>query len=443
MGCLALVALIAGYGSLQPYTGPLFIVLSSGPIGAYTATLFPIAGLLAVAMALKGAVPQPKTGEYCALIVTVTLGATLLGMSSNLLMVYLSLELVSLASYLLTAFGFQKQGTEAALKYLLFGGVSSGIMLFGLSLLYGLTGTLSLGQAGFGEALWAAPPLAVGVTLLMVLAGFLFKISATPFHIWAPDVYQAAPTPIAAFFSVAPKIAGLVVLARFCAAIHWEAAGQTLVQDVLAIVAILSMTVGNFSAIWQTDAKRLLAYSSIAHSGFLLSGVVAYSSTGIRGMLFYAAIYLMMNFAAFLLVQHYAKLTGETKINHYKGMGKTMPYTGIAFLIVMAALTGLPPTAGFTAKFLVFAALLETYQASGNTILMILFVVGLLHTVVSLFYYLKIPYYLYFKNTANTNLEGLSAPMPKLAMVLALVLIVFFFKPDWLMLFFNSVKLVF
>ncbi|MDO1448303.1 NADH-quinone oxidoreductase subunit N [Rhodocytophaga aerolata] len=383
-----------------------------------------------------------KSGEYVSLLVAITLGLHLMAMAANLLMIYLSVELVSISSYILATFKHNKKGSEGGLKYLLFGAMSSGIMLYGMSLLYGFTGTLSLSlQEGttFITELLAVHSLPVLLAVFLTVGGLLFKIAAAPFHIWAPDVYESAPTPVVAFFSVAPKAAGFAVLLRFLLStwlLYPDQIGSehfSPIRAILIAIAILTLIVGNFSALWQKNAKRMLAYSSIAHAGFMLAGLLAVNELGWQSVLFYLVVYLFMNFAAFLLIDAIYQQRQTEEIEDYKGLGIQNQFLGVAFLIVMIALTGLPPTAGFTAKLFIFSALWQDYQSTGDNLVLLLFVVGLFNVVVALFYYLRIPYYMFFRSGKELNTINLGMYTVLLLVFLIVAVFLFFFKADWLM----------
>ena len=401
-----------------------------------------LSGLLAVLFSVR--VGRQLPGEFYALLLGLMFATMLMTMASNLLLIYLSLETASICAYLLTAFSGGRQGAEAGLKYLLFGAVASAVMVYGMSLLYGFTGTLDITAYTFKSGLMSLniPVLPVLLAAFLVLAGFLFKISVVPFHLWTPDAYQGAPLPAAALFSTAPKLAGLALLLRFLS--HFMEAGIIFAglrfdwQLILGILAITTMLAGNLAAVWQQDVRRLLAYSSIAHSGLLLAAVLVFRELGYKALLFYSFVYVLMNFAAFILVNNLKAETGSYRIQDYKGLGSRLSYTSVLLVVVMIALTGLPPTAGFTAKLLVFSALWEGYSSGGPKMLLYLLFTGVATTVVALFYYLKIPYYLYLKKQ-----EGLQEPLLKasgstllervLAGVLTLLLVLFFFKADWVM----------
>ena len=366
--------------------------------------------------------------DWLPILLALLLGLYLMTMSVNLLTIYLSIELVSISSYLLTALSANRKASEGGLKYLLFGAVSSAIMLYGMSLLYGLTGTLALSD--FVEELSRNDSFVIYVAGFLTLAGILFKLSLVPFHVWTPDTYEAAPTPVVAFFSVGPKAAALLVLMRVLTALPAN------FQTPLAVIALASILLGNLSALWQTDAKRMLAYSSIAHAGFLLVGVVSFNETGFEAATFYVATYVFINMAAFLLIDLLARQrNGNLTMQDFSGLSTSQPLLSAALTVVMIALTGLPPTVGFTAKLLVFSSLLEAYQSTGNLWLPALFVIGLLNAVVSLFYYLRIPFLLYFRPaTASSVSENrVSRPQLILAAVLTVPVLVLFFKPDWVL----------
>ena len=392
-------------------------------------------------------VPSTKTSklplEWYALLVAMTLGLFLMAKSVNLLSIYLSIELVSISSYLLTALAADRKASEGGIKYLLFGAISSAIMLYGMSLLYGMTGTLDITANVFGAELARQDGAVAAVAVLLTLAGLLFKLAGVPFHIWTPDAYEAAPVPVAAFFSVAPKAAAVLIVMRIVTALPVESIGGgeatvAVLQTPLAVLALAGILIGNLSALRQTDAKRLLAYSTIAQAGFLLVGVVALSQAGFEAVLFYASTYLFISLAAFFLIDLLAKASGndgDLTIHRFAGMGAKQPLVSVALTVVMLALTGLPPTVGFTAKLLSFSALYDTYQRSGNPWLLALFVLGLLNAIISLVYYLKIPFLLFFR--PDTNDQRTDGYLPRGAMWLTIGLVVpviaLFVKPEWIL----------
>ncbi|GAB3949424.1 NADH-quinone oxidoreductase subunit N [Spirosoma harenae] len=375
--------------------------------------------------------------EWYSLLVAMTLGLFLMTISVNLLSIYLSIELVSICSYLLTALVADKKASEGGIKYLLFGAVSSAIMLYGMSLLYGMTGTLDLTAEAFGAGLSQQEIPVATVALLLTLAGLLFKLAGVPFHIWTPDAYEAASVPVAAFFSVAPKAAAILVLMRTVTALPIESSmsGATTadLQTPLAVLALSGILIGNLSALRQTDAKRLLAYSTIAHAGFLLVGVVAMNEAGFNAVLFYVGTYLFMSLAAFFLIDLLAYSNGsDLTIRNMAGLGAKQPLLSIALTVVMLGLTGLPPTVGFTAKLLSFTALYNAYERTGETWLFVLFALGILNALISLIYYLKIPFLLFFRSAITESPSTRTLPKPAIWLVIGLTIPVigFFLKPE-------------
>jgi NADH-quinone oxidoreductase subunit N len=382
--------------------------------------------------------------EWYSLLIAMTLGLFLMTISVNMLSIYLSIELVSICSYLLTALTADRKASEGGIKYLLFGAISSAIMLYGMSLLYGMTGTLDLTADAFGAEMARQEGAVVAVAVLLTLAGLLFKLAGVPFHVWTPDAYEAAPVPVAAFFSIGPKAAAVLVIIRVVTALPVSALdGSTafVLQTPLAVLALAGILIGNLSALRQTDAKRLLAYSTIAHAGFLLVGVVAMNNAGFDAVLFYVGTYLFISLAAFFLIDLLARSQGQDlTIRTFAGLGPKQPLLSIALLIVMLALTGLPPTVGFTAKLLSFSALYDAWQQSGNGWLLALFALGLLNALISLVYYLKIPFLLFFR----PPIAELSHPMPLpkvavwLAVGLVIPIVLLFLKPDLLLQFITA-----
>lgn len=329
-------------------------------------------------------------GEYYALLLAVTLGMFLMASSTNLLMIFISLETVSLTSYILAGFlTHSPRSSEAAFKYITYGAVASGTMLFGLSLLFGMTGTgdLALISERLPEALAAGDVTGLGllISITFILAGIGYKIASVPFHMWSPDVYEGAPIPITAFLSVASKAAGFALFLRFFYS-GFQAEGVLQSVDwtfLLAIVSALTMTIGNLAALPQQNVKRLLAYSSISHGGYLLMGGVLLTSEGLSAILFYLVVYFFMNLGAFYVVVLIANESGSEMIESYRGLSSRAPFVAVAMLIFLVSLTGIPPVAGFFGKWLLFTAVISKGMYW-------LAFIGLLNSVVSLYYYARI-----------------------------------------------------
>jgi NADH-quinone oxidoreductase subunit N len=334
---------------------------------------------------------QPNEGEYYTLLLASGLGMFLMASAGTLLMAYLSLEFVSLTSYVLTGFLLHnRRSGEAALKYLIYGGVASGAMIYGMSWVFGLTGAMD--YAGIGRAIASLDPAsrpALFVALVLVLAGFGYKISAVPFHMWAPDVYTGAPIPVTALLAVGSKAAGFALLLRFFsfgvgADGATAAITQLPVREFASVLCVATMTLGNLAALGQTNMKRLLAYSSIAHAGYALLGFVVFAAHGVGVLLFYLAIYYAMNLGAFWVVMLVANATGREDLDGYRGLawrGGALP--ALALGVFLFSLAGLPPLAGFLGKFFVFWAGIEQRFIA-------LVVIGTVNSVISLYYYARV-----------------------------------------------------
>ncbi len=334
-----------------------------------------------------------RFGEYYTLIFGMILGMFFMISAADLILIYLSIELVSLSSYVLAGFiKTSKKSSEASLKYLLYGATSSGVMLFGISLIFGLTGSTNLYEINRFLGMITAPNLIVFFSALLIFAGIGYKISSVPFHFWTPDVYEGAPTPITAYLSVASKAAGFALLIRFLklgfisdvvSTGIWQTLPVFNWRDLLVVLSILTMTLGNFAALWQDNVKRMLAYSSIAHAGYLLAALSVQTEAGVMAVMIYFAVYLLMNLGAFLVVILINNKINSENIDDYDGLGTSMPYLGVSLGIFLVSLTGLPPTAGFIGKLYVFLALIDSNM-------IVLALILLLNTVISLYYYIRV-----------------------------------------------------
>ena len=323
---------------------------------------------------------QKTKYEYAVLVVISTLGMSMLVSAGDLIALYLGLELMSLALYVLAAFNRNSvRSTEAGLKYFVLGSLSSGMLLYGASLVYGFTGTVNF--AGIAAAT-TQPSLGLIFGLVFLLAGLCFKISAVPFHMWTPDVYEGAPTPVTAFFATAPKVAAMAVFLRVTMTAFPHVIHQW--QQIIVFVSIASMALGAFGAIGQRNIKRLLAYSSIGHMGFALVGLAAATPQGIKGVMIYMFIYVAMTLGSFscVLAMRRNGQAVET-IDDLSGLSRTHPVMALLLAALMFSLAGIPPLAGFLAKYYVFLAAIQ----SG---LYALAVIGVLSSVVGAFYYIRI-----------------------------------------------------
>ena len=355
--------------------------------------LFCAIGALAVLMswnyAKRTRIGQP---EYYALLLTAVLGMVIMAASNDLITIFLGLELMSLSLYVMVGFRRnQLESNEAALKYFLLGAFASGFLLYGIALLYGGTGATNLQKIGdfLGDTPLATNPLVLAGGLL-VLTGFLFKVAAVPFHMWTPDAYQGAPTSVTGFMSAGAKAAGFAALLRLVLRALPSLAHDW--QPLLAVVAMLTMTVGNVAALLQNNVKRMLAYSSIAHAGYVLVALVAGGSEGYAAAVFYLAVYSFMNLGAFALLTMMGRGSDEpVLVSDLAGLGFRNPLAGLALTLFMISLGGIPPTAGFMGKILVFGAAVKA------GLVWPLVVVGVLNSVVSVFYYLRITVALYMR----------------------------------------------
>lgn len=323
-------------------------------------------------------------GEFYVILLSALLGAMMLSGATDLIMVFVSLETLSISSYILA--GYMRGNilsAEAGLKYLLYGGMATAILLFGLSILYGLTG-----HTGFAEIANALPayneihPLVWSIMTIMIVGGICFKLSAAPFHMWAPDTYEGAPTPVVAFLSVVSKIAAFSLAIRLFSITFGAQEGWT---GLISVLAVVSMILGNVVALTQHNIKRLLAYSTVAHVGYLLLGLVVMTESGLGSLVYYLITYLFMNLGAFAVVTHFEDLTGSSEISSYAGLVRKKPFLVFMLSIMLLSLAGIPITAGFFGKFFLFQAV-----ANAGSQYLWLVVVALLTSTISLYYYLNV-----------------------------------------------------
>jgi NADH-quinone oxidoreductase subunit N len=395
LGCLAAIIVLAATDGTFNVPENLGMLVSS-PLTRLAKEVILALALCTVVFALDQRFTE-HIGEFLALVLLSTLGMMFLVSSEDLLMLFVALELTSLPLYALTAFNKRApRPAEAAMKYFLFGGMAAAFLLFGFSLLYGLSGSTNLPQ--LAGALQGRPldPLVV-LAMVMVMAGFGFKIAAVPFHLWAPDVYQGAPTPVAALVASGSKVASFVILAKVLligfvgAATEGSAASGHFIagwMPLVAVVATLSMVLGNFTAIAQTSVRRLLAYSAIAHAGYLLLAILANDRATAGSLLFYVSTYGVATIGAFAVVSAVEEATGSDAMAAFAGLHRRAPLLAMSLAVFLLSLAGIPPLAGFFGKFYVFAAALGAKQ--GNLGLLWLVILAIALSAVSLYYYLKV-----------------------------------------------------
>ncbi len=397
----------------------------SDPFAVYSKILVLIGSALAIVIS-QGFIERHAMArfEYSILIVFATLGMMMMISANDLIALYVGLEMQSLSLYVIAAFQRDDtRSTEAGLKYFVLGALASGMLLYGASLIYGFTGTTNFDQLaqifhGGGET-----GINIGIIfgIVFILAGLAFKVSAVPFHMWTPDVYEGAPTPVTAFFSVAPKIAAMALFIRVMIGPFGGLVAEW--QQIVVFVSMASMTLGAFAAINQHNIKRLMAYSSIGHVGYALIGLAAGDETGIRGTLIYLAIYLAMNigtFACILCMRRSDRMVEG--IDDLAGLGKTHPMLALGIVVFMFSMAGIPPLAGFFGKFYIFIAAIEAG-------LYALAIVGVLTSVVAAFYYLRIVQMVYFEEPDDPLDKPVSRDLGLVIAATGLVIVLFFVYP--------------
>ncbi|MBM3486810.1 MAG: NADH-quinone oxidoreductase subunit NuoN [Alphaproteobacteria bacterium] len=405
---IAVLGLVAAGCVLSAVSGPRALAFGSQFVldgfALFMKWLVLIGSALAIVMSLAfNERERMARFEYPILILFATVGMLMMISANDLMSLYVGLELQSLSLYVIAAFNRDStRSTEAGLKYFVLGALSSGMLLYGASLVYGFAGTTNFTAlaALLDGSDGKAPGLGLLVGLVFVIAGLAFKISAVPFHMWTPDVYEGAPTPVTAFFAAAPKIAAMALTVRVLVGPFGELVHQW--QQIVIFVSIASMILGALAAIWQTNIKRLLAYSSIGHVGFALVGLAAGTEAGVQGVAIYMAIYLVMNVGTFccvLCMRQYGRAVEG--IEDLAGLSKTQPMLALALAIFMFSMAGIPPLAGFFAKLYVFLAAVDAKLYG-------LAVIGLLTSVVAAFYYLRIIKLMYFDDAK----ESFERPVP-------------------------------
>jgi NADH-quinone oxidoreductase subunit N len=394
----ALIAAIAASAYAYSDPGPAFsdMLLVDG-----FATFFRIlvigVGILAVLSSYRYISREnAEPGEYHALILFSVMGQCVMVTANELIMIFIGLEISSIATYVLAGYlRDDKRNNEAALKYFLLGSFATAFFLYGVALIYGMTGSTNLSL--IRTAVASVSPVFVAVAAALMLVGLLFKVSGAPFQVWAPDVYQGAPVPVSAFMSAGPKAAAFAILLRiFMTAFVSIGSGW---EPLVWISALLSMTIGNFAALSQSNVKRLLAYSSIAHAGYVLVAVTAQSSTGISAAMFYLVAYAMMNVGAFAVVAHLSgKGEKHVGVDDFAGLARTQPVTAAMLTVFLLSMIGVPLTAGFFGKFYIFQAALQSH-------LVWLAILGMLNSAVAAYYYLRILVVMYMKEPGESVLS--------------------------------------
>lgn len=376
---------------IDPFSTVMKMIMVVGTLGAYYLSTIS-----------KDIYETLKT-EFIIMAIGILIGGFILASANNMLMVFIGIETLSIISYVMASLKKNdERSSEAGLKYSLYGGISSGLMLFGMSHMFGVLGTIQFsGMAAIIAKLDQAQILILMPSFVLFFAGIGYKIAAVPFHMWSPDVYEGSPTPVTTFFAIVPKLAGMAALIRITM-IFFSTPGPLQIGWVglIMIIAALTMTVGNVSAIGQKSVKRMLAYSSISHAGIMISGLVMINEIGIRAVVFYGITYLFMTLVAFYITSIVQDKYGNDHFDRFQGLIYRYPYMAVMMTVVMLSLTGLPPLAGFIGKYNILVALIN----SKNFTLAIILV---LNSIVSAYYYLKIVRLMTLKpQESNENIEG-------------------------------------
>jgi NADH-quinone oxidoreductase subunit N len=435
--CVGCIAAIAWMAVLPQHDDLLQGMLVVDPLTQLVKTAVLVLTIFTVLLSLETDFTT-HVGEYFALILSGAVGMMFLVSSEDILMIFVSLELTSLSLYILAAFNKRSvQSAEASLKYFLFGGMSAAFTLFGFSLLYGLSGSTNLVQiakALHGPRLDPVLILAVAMTVI----GFGFKVAAAPFHLWAPDAYQGAPTPSAAFIASGSKVASFFIFAKvmrlgFSGAPGSEAWGAYLQWlPALALVAALSMVLGNLAAIVQSSVRRLLAYSAIAHAGYMLLGVLAHGGQTLAALVYYAVTYGLTTLGAFGVVSVVQQQTGGERLSDFAGLSRRAPALALCMLVFMLSLAGIPPLAGFFGKFYLFAAALNGGPERLGFLWLV--ILAMATSAVSLYYYLRVLKQVF---VAEPPVQQSTPPMPVLTQVvlalLAVAVVLFGCAPELLL----------
>ncbi|MFW2488086.1 NADH-quinone oxidoreductase subunit N [Clostridium chromiireducens] len=374
--------------------------------------LFLIAAVLTILMSKDHLVS--KQGEFYALIVSALLGMMIMVSAGELITIYVGLELMTISFCILIAYKGDEKSKEASLKYIILGAMSSAIFLYGLSLIYGITQTTVIKEIAEVLASGQVAPLEI-LGMIFLIAGFAFKIAIVPFHMWAPDIYEGAPTSITVFLAVASKTAGLAVLIRLFMTGMSSVSSYWI--ELIIVLCVITLVLGNLVAIPQTNIKRLLAYSSISQAGYFLLGIIANSSLGIASVLLYSLFYLFANIGAFGVVIAVSKATGSDEIKDYAYLAKRSPFLAAVMLISLLSLAGIPPLAGFIGKFYLFLSIIEKGQIW-------LAFLSIVMSVVSVYYYLKVVKVMYFGESPE-KLESIPVSIgTKLSLIISMITLV-------------------
>jgi NADH-quinone oxidoreductase subunit N len=404
------------------------------PFAVFFKILFVVSTVFVIIFTISSKEIQESThhNEHVYLMVAMALGAFVMASASNMIMMYLSLETVSISSYILSGYTKRiKRSSESAMKYVIYGAASSGIMIYGMSLLYGFTGSMNVYEisAILSKSAVTGNPLIV-MSIILILAGFGYKISSVPFHFWTPDVYEGAPIPVTAFLAVTSSAAGFAVMIRFFMVTFLQSSalvgGKFQIipginwTEIIVVLSVASMIIGNFTAVWQQSVKRMLAYSSIAQGGYIMLGMTVANQQGLTAMIVYLIGYLFMTLGAFYVVILVANKVDSDELVDMKGFGYKSPVIAVFMSVFMFSLAGIPSTVGFVGKFYLFSALIES-----NMVWLAL--VAVLNSVVSLFFYIKVLKYMFLMKPEEEVTPKYKYGIGNYAVLILLALPIMFF----------------
>ena len=454
LGCLV-AAFSGGHGEAHSEQGLFLHMLANDSFAAFFKQFFLFGAIPVILLSyVSEQFDGRRMGEYYGVLLAAILGAILMASATHFLMLFMALELLSIASYILVGYiRRDRRGAEAALKYVIYGSVAAAIMAYGLSLFYGLTGSAQLADLAnvtfsSDHAVWSdwalktRAALTTLVALVMVFMGVAYKMSTLPMHFWAPDVYDGAPTPVTAFLSVISKAAGFALTLRFLSALPvenpvpaWEKIPWV---EMMVILSIVTMTFGNLSALWQTNLKRMLAYSSIAHAGYMMMAFVILHSTGVNGaqaLGFYLLTYLAMNFGAFAVVILIENRLGSVDLADYQGLGRRAPLICACMVVFLFSLIGVPPTAGFAGKWYLFLGVIDVAQNNAHGVGLSTWYYALVfsaavNTGISAYYYLNVAKEMYLVDSEQKESISVSTLGKVLVAGLAALTFYLFFGAD-------------
>lgn len=425
----ALISLMSSSGLViqQLYTVDQKLILFNGMFFInHEAVLFKLLILLSAILSLiffsqdnRLITHRKGINDFYTIFLGAVLGMLTLISSANMLMVFISIEMISLASYLMVSYTAEKpEQAEAGIKYVLFGAITSAIMLYGISFMYGFSGSLDLFTSAIPDGLNEAGPIAKNMVLILMMAGIGFKLSFVPFHFWTPDAYQASPTSVTSFLATMPKIA---VFAFLFSINNLLASIGDIYHHIIIVISIASMIIGNIMALFQQDIKRLMAYSSIGHTGFILMLFILPEIDIFPSLFYYLFVYITMNVGAFMSFAYLESSYGVINLKDLKGLGKSFTFIATAIVIFTVSLIGLPPTGGFIAKFLVLSSIISQLDHSNSIILII---VAIITTVISLFYYFKFPLYLFLQTSDKDSIRSSRSLLLGIIVILIILILI-------------------